>query len=146
MSSPQDSRKRHREKRRRSLEIPGRVEFVHPLHNLAVVSYDPALLGETPVKSAVFADSQFAPGEELYVVGLSPDHSLRSQSSEVDRVTQTNFPISSTLRFRDTNLDVVELVNGPNDFDGVIVDRLGRVLRVSIPSRGYLAVRTDLVG
>jgi S1-C subfamily serine protease len=111
-----------------SVEIPGAVEFVHPLHNLAVVSYDPELLGETPVRSAVFADSQFASGEDVFVVGLSPDHSVRSQSSEIDRVTQTNFPISSTLRFRDTNLDIVELVNGPNDFDGVIVDRQGRVL------------------
>jgi len=113
-----------------SIEVPGSVEFVHPLHNLAVVSYDPALLGDTPVRSATFADSQFASGEEVFVVGLSPDHSLRSQSSEIDRVTQTSFPISSTLRFRDTNLDVVELVNGPNEFDGVVVDRQGAVLAI----------------
>lgn len=111
-----------------SIEVPGAVEFVHPLHNLAVVSYDPQLLGDTPVRSATFTDSQFDSGEDVYVVGLSPDHSLRSQSSEIDRVTQTTFPISSTLRFRDTNLDVVELVNGPDDFDGVVVDRQGAVL------------------
>ena len=35
-----------------ALEIPGKVEFVHPLHNLAVVSYDPKLIGTTPVRSA----------------------------------------------------------------------------------------------
>ena len=34
------------------LEIPGRIEFINPLHNLAVVSYDPKLIGTTPVKSA----------------------------------------------------------------------------------------------
>ncbi|HMB73489.1 MAG TPA: PDZ domain-containing protein, partial [Gammaproteobacteria bacterium] len=113
-----------------SIEVPGNVEFVHPLHNLAVVSYDPQLLGDTPVRSAAFADSQFDSGEDVFVVGLSPDHSLRSQSSEIDRMTQTTFPISSTLRFRDSNLDVVELVNGPSDFDGVVVDRNGAVLAV----------------
>ena len=99
-----------------SIEVPGAVEFVHPLHNLAVVSYDPQLLGETPVRSATFARTQFDSGDDVFVVGLSADHSLRSQSSEIDRVTQTTFPISNTLRFRDANLDVIELVNGPDDF------------------------------
>jgi S1-C subfamily serine protease len=98
------------------------------LHNLAVVSYDPRLLGDTPVRAATFAESRFESGDDVFVVGLSPDHSLRSQSSEIDRVSQTTFPISSTLRFRDTNLDVVELVNAPDDFDGVVVDRQGAVL------------------
>ncbi len=35
-----------------TLEIPGKVEFVHPLHNLAIVSYDPKLIGTTPVQRA----------------------------------------------------------------------------------------------
>lgn len=111
-----------------SFEIPGRVEYVHPLHNLAVVSYDPMLLADSPVRSAAFARSDFASGEPVFVVGLSADHSFRSQASAIDRVTETNFPLSRTLRFRETNLDAIELVNGPADFDGVIVDRQGQVL------------------
>jgi S1-C subfamily serine protease len=111
-----------------ALEIPGRVGYIHPLHNLAVVYYDPALLANSPVKSAVLADADFTSGQEVFAVGLSPDHNLRSQSAQVDRVTETNFPLSRTLRFRETNLDAVELVNGPDEFDGVIVDRSGRVV------------------
>jgi S1-C subfamily serine protease len=38
------------------------------------------------------------------------------------------FPLSRTLQFRDSNLEVVRLVGGPSDFDGVIVDRRGEVL------------------
>ena len=34
-----------------ALEIPGKVVYVHPLHNLAVVSYDPKLIGRTPVRA-----------------------------------------------------------------------------------------------
>jgi len=110
-----------------SLEIAGRVEYVHPLHNLAVVSYDPALIGSTPVRSAQFAVADVEAGDMLAVVGLKGDHTLNSQSAQVAAVVAANFPLSRTLRFRDANLEAIELVNGPDDFDGVIVDRQGRV-------------------
>jgi S1-C subfamily serine protease len=111
-----------------SLEIPGRVEYIHPLHNLAVVSYDPKLIGSTPVKSATFLTKPILAGQDVAVVGLGSDFRLLSQSSEVANVSAAGFPLSRTLRFRDTNLDVVTLVNGPTDFDGTIVDFQGRVL------------------
>ncbi|MFL2546055.1 MAG: trypsin-like peptidase domain-containing protein [Candidatus Rariloculaceae bacterium] len=110
-----------------SLEITGQVEYVHPLHNLSVVSYDPALIGDTPTRSATFATDDILPGDEFAVVGLKPDHTLSSQSSEVASVEAANFPLSRTLRFRESNMEGVTLVNGPDDFDGVIVDRQGRV-------------------
>ncbi len=111
-----------------SLEIPGRVEYIHPLHNLAVVSYDPKLIGNTPVKSATFLSKTLVPGDDVAVVGLGPDFRILSQSSEVANVSAAAFPLSRTLRFRDTNLDIVTLVNGPSDFDGTLVDLQGRVL------------------
>ena len=110
-----------------SLELPGRVEYIHPLHNLAVVSYDPALIGDTPVVAARFATEELLPGDDVAVVGLKGDHTLNSQAAEVAAVVAANFPLSRTLRFRDSNLEGVQLVNGPDDFDGVIVDRQGRV-------------------
>lgn len=111
-----------------SLEIPGRVEYIHPLHNLAVVSYDPELTGNTPVKSAVFAPQTLLPGQSVGVVGLGPDFKVLSQTSVVATVAAADFPLSRTLRFRDTNLETIELVNGPMDFDGTLVDSDGRVL------------------
>jgi S1-C subfamily serine protease len=111
-----------------TLEIPGRVEYIHPLHNLAVVSYDPKLIGSTPVKSATFVNRTLNPGDDVAVVGLGADFRLLSQSSEVANVSAAAFPLSRTLRFRDTNLDVVTLVNGPSEFDGTLVDLQGRVL------------------
>ena len=110
-----------------SLEIPARVEYVHPLHNLSIVSYDPQLIGSTPARSAVFTTDQVLPGDELAVVGLKADHKLTSQSSEVAALEVANFPLSRTLRFRESNMEGITLVNGPDDFDGVIVDRQGRV-------------------
>lgn len=110
-----------------SLEIPGYVEYIHPLHNLAVVSYDPALVGATPVRSARFSTEPLTAGRDVAVVGLAADHKLMSQSSEIASITEVNFPPSRTLRFRESNLEAVTLVNGPSDFDGVIVDEQGRV-------------------
>ncbi len=110
-----------------SLEIPGRVEYVHPLHNLSIVSYDPALIGDTPTRSASFTVDDVLPGDARAVVGLKPDHTVSSQSSEVAAVEAANFPLSRTLRFRESNMEGITLVNGPDDFDGVIVDRQGRV-------------------
>ena len=90
-----------------SLEIPGRVEYIHPLHNLAVVSYDPTLIGTTPVKSATFAPQELLPGQDVAVVGLGPDFKLMSQSSKIATIAAASFPLSRTLRFRDTNLEAV---------------------------------------
>jgi S1-C subfamily serine protease len=111
-----------------SLEVPGRIEYIHPQHNLAVVSYDPALLGTTPVQSAVLVPQALGPNQGVFVVGLAPDFKLHSQASVVANVTAATFPLSRTLRFRETNLEAVTLVNGPSDFDGTMVDAQGRVL------------------
>ena len=110
-----------------SLEIPGNVEYIHPLHNLAVVSYDPSLIGDTPVRTAEFSTAEVLAGDELEVVGLKGDHTLLSQSGEVRAVIAANLPRSRTLRFRDSNLEGITLVNGPGEFDGVLIDDEGRV-------------------
>ncbi len=113
-----------------SLEVPGWVEYIHPLHNLAVVAYDPELIGNTPTRSAAFNSSPkaFGSGDSLMVVGLKADHTLHSQSSAIAAVEPINFPVSRTLRFRDSNLEGIKLVNGPDEFDGIIVDQRGRVV------------------
>ncbi len=111
-----------------TVEVPGRVEYVHPLHNLAVVSYDPELLGDTPIRAARFESRELRSGEEVFAVGLRPDHKLQVRATRVASVDPTYLPVSRTLQFRDANLETVSLVNAPGDYDGVLADRRGRVL------------------
>ncbi len=109
------------------LEIPGRVEFIHPLHNLAVVSYDPKLIGTTPVRSANLSQAPLREGDSITAIGMNGDGELRSRNTQVVAVEPLDLPLSRTMQFRDSNLESVELLNPPNEFDGVLVDKEGRV-------------------
>ncbi len=110
-----------------TVEVPAKVVYVHPLHNLVLVSYDPALLGNTPVRSARFAADSLRPGEDVWVVGLRGDQRLASIQTRVASVDPAQFPLSHSLEFRDSNLDLATLINPPADFDGVLVDRVGAI-------------------
>lgn len=110
-----------------SVEVPGRVVYVHPLHNLAVVGYDPALVTGGEVRSAELAVRPLKEGEQTWVIGFRPDQSLTVQSATVKSFDPLTFPLSSSFRFRDSNLEVINLSNGPGDIDGVVVDAKGRV-------------------
>ena len=111
-----------------TVEVPGKVVFIHPLHNLAVISYDPRSIGNTPVRSATLALKPLKPGDDVWVVGQRGDSKLLSQHTQVSSMDVLQFPLSRTLRFRDSNLEAVSLINPPNDYDGVLCDEKGNVL------------------
>jgi S1-C subfamily serine protease len=111
-----------------TVEVPGKVEFIHPLHNLAVVSYNPKLIGQTPVRSAKLNTIALKPGDDVWVIGLRGDNKVMSQGTQVSSVDATSYPLSRTLQFRDTNLETISLVNPPTDFDGVLVNKGGEVV------------------
>ena len=110
-----------------TLEVPGRVVYIHPLHNLALVAYDPRLIGATPVKSAQLAERELSRGDAVTVVGFGADGVIRSRSTEVDDIEPLQLPLSRTMRFRDSNVEGMQLVNPPLDFDGVLLDKSKRV-------------------
>ena len=111
-----------------SVEVAGKVEFVHPLHNLAMISYDPKSIGDTPVHAATLLDKDLKPGDDVWVVGERGDSRILAQRTEVAGVDPVSFPLSRTLRFRDSNLEAISLVNPPGDIDGVLTDEKGDVL------------------
>ena len=111
-----------------SLEVKGKVEQLHPLHNYAIVSYDPEGIGTTPVQDAKFNTKTLRPGDDVWVVGIKGDHQLVHQQSTVSSVDPLMLPLSRTLRFRDSNIEGIALVNAPGDVDGVLTNEKGEVL------------------
>ncbi len=111
-----------------TVEVPGRVVYIHPQHNLAVVAYDPKLIGATPVKTAKLTPRELSAGESVWVVGLGADSQLHSRSTEIASIDPLELPLSRTMRFRDSNIEVAQLVNPPLEFDGVLADKSGDVL------------------
>ena len=89
---------------------------------------DPSLINDTAVEAARFNPEPLAPGDDVWVVGIRGDHQLVHQRSTVSQVGPLNLPLSRTLRFRDSNLEAISLVNAPTEYDGVLVDKRGRVM------------------
>jgi pro-apoptotic serine protease NMA111 len=110
-----------------SLEVPGKVIYVNPLHDLAMVQYDPKLIGKTPVKAVSFSATQLRSGDSVKIVGYQPDGNLSSLETRIAAEDPVLFPLSRTLRFRDTNLEVLSLVNAPDNMTGVMLDKSGKV-------------------
>src|SRR5438067_1622461 len=110
-----------------TVQVPGRVVYIHPQHNLAVVAYDPALIGATPVKSAHLAPRELTAGEPVWVVGLGADSQMHARKTEIAGIDPLELPLSRTMRFRDSNLETVQLVNPPLAIDGHVVTRFREV-------------------
>jgi pro-apoptotic serine protease NMA111 len=110
-----------------SLEIPAKVIYLDPLHDLAVIHYDPKLIGSTAVRAIRFSSRPARPGAAAWVVGLQSNQTVASQETRVASIDPVMFPPSRTFRFRDTNLEALSLVNPPANITGVLTNRDGQV-------------------
>ncbi|MCB9778221.1 MAG: trypsin-like peptidase domain-containing protein [Alphaproteobacteria bacterium] len=110
-----------------SVRIPARVVHLHPLHNLAVLQYDPALLGDTPVRGVTLSPEPLSPGDKVWHVGLDSRARVVSQKTRVERTDPLYLPTPSPPFFRDGNLEVVDIAEAARSSGGVLTDRKGRV-------------------
>lgn len=115
------------------IEIPGEVVFLHPVHNYALVAYDPSALGEAG--AAVVRAAELLPepalrrGDSVYLVGLSRSLQATSRKSIVTNPSAAlNIGSADCPRYRAINMEVIELdTDFGSTFSGVLTDELGRV-------------------
>jgi S1-C subfamily serine protease len=131
-----------------SVEVPAQVVHLHPVHNLAVVRYEPALLGDTPVRSAELRSSALAPGDDVWLIGLTESQQILAERTQVSRVELANLPLPSPPRFRESNAELITVAQAPTTVGGVLSDRWGRVLAlwVSISTQSSEGPRAFFAG
>lgn len=110
-----------------TLEVTARVAAIHPVHNLAVLQYDPALLGDTPLRAAVFAPRPPRAGEEIFLAGFRPDLEPVIRSYEAGDLKPIDVMPSNFGGFREANLEILEVENADVQISGVLLDSRARV-------------------
>jgi hypothetical protein len=106
-----------------SVQVSAEVFYLHPAHNLALVRYDPALLGDTPVRSVTFRSEALESGDEVWLVGLGSQQRLVSRRTRVSRVEAPRISLSDPPRFRETNIELIGLSDSAATLGGVISDK-----------------------
>ncbi|KAK4490538.1 hypothetical protein RD792_001220 [Penstemon davidsonii] len=114
------------------IEIPGEVVFLHPVHNFALVAYDPSALGAgaSVVRAAeLLPEPALRRGDSVCLVGLSRSLQATSRKSFVTNpCAALNIGSADCPRYRATNMEVIELdTDFGSTFSGVLTDDLGRV-------------------
>ncbi|KAK9683122.1 hypothetical protein RND81_10G118300 [Saponaria officinalis] len=115
------------------IEIPGEVVFLHPVHNYALIAYDPSALGvagAAVVRAAeLLPDPPLRRGDAVYLVGLSRSLQATSRKSTVTNPgTALNIGSADCPRYRAMNMEVIELdTDFGSTFSGVLTDEHGRV-------------------
>lgn len=115
------------------MEIPGEVVFLHPVHNYALIAYDPSALGAAGASMVRAAELLPEPalhrGDNVYLIGLSRSLQATSRKSIVTNpCAALNIGSADCPRYRAINMEVVELdTDFGSTFSGVLTDERGRV-------------------
>ncbi|XP_010510332.1 PREDICTED: protease Do-like 7 isoform X2 [Camelina sativa] len=115
------------------VEIPGEVVFLHPVHNYALIAYNPSAMG--PASASVIRAAELLPepalqrGDSVYLVGLSRNLQATSRKSIVTNpCAALNIGSADSPRYRATNMEVIELdTDFGSSFSGALTDEQGRI-------------------
>eukprot|EP00038_Savillea_parva_P023265 m.40212 g.40212 ORF g.40212 m.40212 type:complete len:1066 (+) comp5935_c0_seq1:26-3223(+) len=109
-----------------SITVPAKVLFIHPVHNLSVCRYNPAAIGNTPVKSCRFETTRPTTGDKVRVTGIT--NSGRAGMAIKGYPCRIGFDQMTTSFSSATNLDAMTLSGASTAQDGVIHNDDGEVL------------------
>ncbi|CZT09993.1 related to C.jejuni serine protease [Rhynchosporium agropyri] len=90
-----------------SIIVEGKVIFLHPLQNYAVIKYDPSLV-DAPVQSAKLSTKQVVQGQSTYFVGFNQNMRIVIAQTTITDITAVAIPANSGApRYRAVNVDAI---------------------------------------
>jgi hypothetical protein len=90
-----------------SIIVDGKVLFLHPLQNYAIVQYDSSLV-RAPVESARLSEYTIKQGAETIFIGFNQNLRVAVANTTVTDVTTVAIPASPSVpRYRAINLDAI---------------------------------------
>ncbi|KAG0333575.1 hypothetical protein BG004_000771 [Podila humilis] len=112
-----------------SIIVPGKVMYLHPTHNIAIISYNPADIGGTPIRSAKISPINLVQGHQVSLVAFNHNQRPICLKTVVTDITSVTIPHNGTPRFRGINLDAITLDTplAQQCSSGVLADSEGRV-------------------
>lgn len=110
-----------------SISIPGKLVFLHPFSNFAVLTFDRELLGQTPIRAAELSSSRLSPGDQVNFVGLSGDHSTILKRTTVSSISNIATRESQPPQYRAMNTEAVKLSDAIGCQGGVVTTDTGMI-------------------
>lgn len=90
-----------------SIIVEGKVVFLHPLQNYAIIKYDPSLV-DAPVQSAKLSTTQVTQGASTYFVGFNQNMRIVMAQTTITDITAVAIPANSGApRYRALNVDAI---------------------------------------
>ena len=92
-----------------SIEVSANIVFVHPLFNFSIISYDPKIVSDIPVRNIDIDTSSFDVGEKCNLVVLNEQGRTVLANACVTQMEPLTIP--EAARFRDTCTEAINIVS-----------------------------------
>ena len=111
-----------------SAQLTGKVVFVHPRHNVALIQYDPALLNGADIQSLVLSSAPYGElPDDLTMIGYRADGTFRAHPIDDISPLTIGFNPPRLARFQQSAIDLFSIPNVPPSLGGPLVDDAGTV-------------------
>ncbi|KAL1843332.1 hypothetical protein VTJ49DRAFT_2149 [Mycothermus thermophilus] len=112
-----------------SIVVEGKVVFLHPLQNYAIIRYDPSLV-DAPVLSARLSSEELTQGASTYFIGYNRIGRIVHAATTVTEIFAVTIPANSGApRYRAVNVDAITVDTSLSQHcgSGVLVAQDGTV-------------------
>ena len=107
--------------------LDGRVAFLHPRHNVALLRYDPKKLGDIAFEELTLVEGEAELPELLTMVGYRADGTFRRHDADDFSRLTVGFAAPGFPRFQQSPIDLYGVSNVPPSLGGPFVDENGDV-------------------